>query len=117
MIVVAVFFDILQWALVFILMGWLAGLFAFLTFYVWFKSYGISFMKPKKALALFGGGLIEVIPVLSALPAWTVAVLIITFDSKIKKTLPVDISKGKGAVVPFTPKSQNSSTPMDKKAA
>lgn len=88
MITVALFFDALQALLTFIFMGWLAGFFAGLTFYLWFRIHGISFMKPKR-LATFGGtALIEFIPFLSVIPAWTFAVAYLALDSKIKKIIP-----------------------------
>ena len=87
MVVVALFFDVLQWLLAFIFMDWLAGFYAFLTFFVWFKLHGITFMKPKRALTMGAAGLIEIIPWLAALPAWTAAVIIIALDTKIKKII------------------------------
>jgi len=94
MVVVALFFDVLQWLLAFVFMDWLAGFFAFMTFFVWFKLYGVSFMKPKRILAMGGAGLIEMIPVLAALPAWTAAVIFLALDAKVKKIAPVlDIMK------------------------
>jgi len=94
MFAVAIFFDILQWLLVFIAMGWLAGIFAGLTFYVWFKMHGQSFMKPKRFLTFGGAFLIESIPIISSLPAWTGAIAILALDSKIKKVAPgLDIMK------------------------
>jgi hypothetical protein len=67
MIVTALFFDALQALLTLIFMGWLVGFFAALTFWLWFKVHGISFMNPKKLMVFGGAALIEVIPVLSAL--------------------------------------------------
>ncbi|OHB05806.1 MAG: hypothetical protein A3B16_00430 [Candidatus Zambryskibacteria bacterium RIFCSPLOWO2_01_FULL_45_43] len=87
MICVAVFFDILQWLLAFVFMDWLAGFFAFMTFFVWFKIRGMSFMKPKRLLTFGGASLIEIIPWLSALPAWTAAIVILALDSKVKKVV------------------------------
>jgi hypothetical protein len=87
MVGTALFFDALQWLLAFVFMDWLAGFFAFMTFFVWFKIHGVKFAKPKRALALGGAGLIEIIPVLSVLPAWTLAVLLIALDTKDKKVL------------------------------
>ncbi|OHA91589.1 MAG: hypothetical protein A2758_00565 [Candidatus Zambryskibacteria bacterium RIFCSPHIGHO2_01_FULL_49_18] len=87
MICTALFFDVLQWLLAFIFMDWLAGFFAFLTFFLWFKTHGISFMRPKRILVMGGAGLIEIIPWLAALPAWTAAVTILALDTKIKKAI------------------------------
>jgi len=120
MIVVAIFFDVLQWALAFILMGWLAGIFAGLTFYIWFRSKGISFMKPKRLMTFGGTALIEAIPLLSSIPAWTFAVSYLTISSKIKKVVPIanavsQITTGK--VIPFKSKVSQQSTDELKKAA
>ena len=93
MICVALFFDLLQWLLAFVFMDWLAGFFAFLTFYVWFKMHGMGFMRPKRLAAMGGAGLIEIVPLLSALPAWTGAVTYLALDSKIKKVLPTSIQQ------------------------
>jgi|SRR3989344_5618062 len=94
MIAVALFFDALQTLLTFIFMGWLVGIFAGLTFYLWFKLHGVSFMKPKR-LATFGGtALIEVIPFLSVIPAWTFAVSYLALSSKLQAVIPgADITK------------------------
>ena len=90
MVVVAVFFDVLQFLLGFVYMGWVVGIFAGLTFYVWFKIHGISFMKPKRLLAFGGASIIEIIPIplLASLPAWTAAVLYLAISNKIKAVVP-----------------------------
>lgn len=95
MISVAFFYDVLQWLLTFILMGWLVGIFAGLTFYVWFKLRGLSFMKPKRFFTFGTVSIIEMFPFLplSALPAWTAAIVILALDSKIKKVLPPSVQK------------------------
>lgn len=94
MIGTAVFFDVLQWLMAFILMDWAVGFFAYLTFFVWFRMHGISFMKPKRLLVMGGSALIEMIPVVSALPAWTAAVTYLAMESKIKSAIPgADITK------------------------
>ena len=96
MVSAALFFDALQWLLTFIFMGWLVGIFAALTFYLWFKMHGISFMKTKRLLTFGGASFIEIVPIpfLSALPAWTAAVVYLALDSKIKKIAPgLDIIK------------------------
>ena len=88
MIGVALFFDALQWLLGWIFMGWLASIFAGLTFYTWFKIRGMSFMKPKR-LSVFGGSfIVELIPVVGdILPTWTAAITYLALDSKIKKVV------------------------------
>ncbi|MDP2642028.1 MAG: hypothetical protein Q8P21_01925 [bacterium] len=96
MIAVALFFDALQALLTIVFMGWLVGIFAGLTFYVWFKLRGLSFMKPKRFITFGTASVIEMFPFLplSALPAWTGAIVILALDSKIKKVAPIlDIIK------------------------
>lgn len=85
MVGTAVFFDVLQWLMAFIFMDWLVGLFAFMTFWLWFKLNGISFMTPKRGATMGVSALIEMIPFLSALPAWIFAVTVIALDTKAKK--------------------------------
>src|SRR3989338_9491758 len=82
MIAVALFFDALQTLLTFIFMGWLVGIFAGLTFYIWFKLRGMSFMKPKRFAAFGTSSIIEMFPFipLSALPALTVSVTYFALD-------------------------------------
>lgn len=88
MVIVALFFDLLQWLLGWIFMGWSVSIFAWLTFYIWFKTKGISFMKPKRLAAFGGSFIIELIPVLGdILPTWTAAVIYLALDSKVKKVV------------------------------
>jgi|SRR3989344_6760786 len=96
MISIAVFYDVLQFALSFFYMGWLVGIFAGLTFYVWFKSYKISFMTPKRFAAFGGASLLEMMPIpfLAMLPAWTAAVSYLALTKKAQDIIPgVDITK------------------------
>lgn len=103
MISTAIFIDVLQWLFAFIFMDWLVGFYAFLTFFVWFKLYGMKFMTPKRIATMGGAFIIEIIPVLSTLPAWTGAVVILILDSKVKKILPV--GKQKDALAELNSKS------------
>jgi hypothetical protein len=93
MVATALFYDVIQLALAFLLMDWLITPFAFLTFYVWFKQYGISFATPKRAMTIGGTFIIEMIPFLAALPTWTLAVTLIILDSRAKKIVE-NIAKG-----------------------
>lgn len=109
MVSVALFYDALQWLLGWILMGWLASFYAFLTFYIWFKLRGMSFMTPKR-LTVFGGSfIVEMIPVIGdILPTWTAAIVYLALDYKAKKALSAvpggqlaaaAISKSKGTKI------------------
>lgn len=118
MVVVALFFDGLQWLLAFVFMDWLAGFFAFLTFYIWFRLYGIKFSGIKRVATMGGALLIEVIPALAVLPAWTAAVVILVLDMRAKKLVTGDIKGALGAkdetrpnnVVEFKPRNRPQST-------
>lgn len=55
----------------------LISVWAWLTFYVWFKIRGVSFINPKRFAVLNGGALIEMIPIVNSLPAWTLAVFLL----------------------------------------
>lgn len=80
MVATAIFFDVLQGFLTPFFLGWLVGIAAFFTFYIWFKMHGIKF-KGTKRIATFGlSSIIEMIPFVSALPAWTFAVVILVVD-------------------------------------
>ncbi|MDO8569321.1 MAG: hypothetical protein Q7R89_00840 [bacterium] len=93
MICTALFYDALQILLAFLFIGWVVGIFAFLTFYVWFKLRGLNFMKPKRFLTFGITSVIEMLPSLliplSALPTWTAAITYLALDSKLKKVVPV----------------------------
>lgn len=88
MVSTGVLFDTIQWLLAFIFMDWLVGIFAFLTFYVWFRTKGMKFNTFKRAGTLSTALFIEIIPWLSLLPAWTASIVVLALDSKIKKILP-----------------------------
>ncbi len=45
MIGTAIFFSALQWLLAFIFMGWLVAIYAYLTFFVWYKIRGVMFLE------------------------------------------------------------------------
>lgn len=79
MIAVAATVDGIQFLLNFIpFVGWiftaLISIFAWLTFFVWFKFNGVGFLEGKAAVLkfslIFGVSILEIIPVLNDLPAW-----------------------------------------------
>ena len=85
MVSTAIFFDVLQIAFALIAMDWVVGIFGFLTFFIWFKINGVSFLTPKRAITMSGSAIIETFPFLSSLPTWTLAVIIIAMDTKAKQ--------------------------------
>lgn len=57
----------------------------FMTFFLWFKMHGISMMTPKRLKALAIGGIVELVPFLNILPAWTGVVVYLIGTTKIKE--------------------------------
>ncbi|MEK7567654.1 MAG: hypothetical protein AAB513_01905 [Patescibacteria group bacterium] len=78
MVSVAIIFDLLGFGLAFIpVAGWLmasaVGVVAFLTFFLWFTFRGAGYNSTRKVAISGGGFLVEFIPLLNALPAWTLS--------------------------------------------
>lgn len=93
MIAVALFFDALQVLLDFLLMGWLVTIFASMTFWLWFKMHGYSFMKPGRIAGSAATFLIDLVPVLGWF-AWTVAISTFALKNKLQEIVPgADITK------------------------
>ncbi|MEY4602310.1 MAG: hypothetical protein RL292_251 [Candidatus Parcubacteria bacterium] len=59
------------------------SIFMVFVFFLWFMMHGVSFVSPKRLMGMGGGFLVELIPVLDALPAWTGAVLYTISTTKI----------------------------------
>ena len=99
MIIVAFIYDMIQATLQLLpilgqILASLISIFAFLTFYVWFKVKGLNFSTVKRSMYLFGGLAIEIIPIVNALPTWTLSVTLLALNSKLKKVVPgLDIIK------------------------
>lgn len=97
MIGTALLFDTLQalsGLIVFDLgaIGVMITFFAFMTFWFWFRTKGIRFNKPSRALTFGGATVVEMVPFLNALPAWTLAVVILvaqTNGEKYAKFVPL----------------------------
>ncbi len=80
MIVVAVFFDVLQmiltWLVIGALFSWAVTIFGTLVFYLWFKQHGVNFVTSRRLGTVLGIGIIELVPIVNALPGWTIAVIL-----------------------------------------
>ncbi len=100
----ALLFDGLQALLTPIFLGWAVGIFAFLTFWLWFKLHGISFMRPKRLATMGSATLIEIIPFVSAFPAWTFAVAYLALSAKAKEVISNVETIKRDSNVPFPPK-------------
>jgi len=82
MVALAGSIDAIQALLAFVFLGLLVNglisLFAWLTFYLWFKLSGVTFLdgQTAKILVFAGGALLEQIPGVNALPAATLTVIL-----------------------------------------
>ncbi len=65
--------------------GFLITIWAWLTFYVWFKMQGVSFLNPKRFGIMAVCGLADAI--VSALPAWIAAVALIIATTRAEELL------------------------------
>ncbi len=63
----------------------IVSFFAFMTFLLWFKMNGIQMMTPKRFGSLVGGGVVEMVPFLNILPAWTMVVVYLIGTTKIQE--------------------------------
>lgn len=102
MLFTSLFFDGFQ-----ALIGWipyignviagLIGFFAFMTFWLWLHMKGIKMMTPKRFGTLGLGGVIEMIPFVNILPAWTMVIAYIIGTTKIKEIVGENSIISKGA--------------------
>jgi hypothetical protein len=69
--------------------GWAVTFIAAFTFFLWFKLHGISFLDSgvRKLITFFGGTLIELVPLLNILPAWTLSVMLLIVIVRTEDTL------------------------------
>lgn len=84
MVAVALFFDLVQLALGWVLLGWLVIPIFYLTYIVWFKMHGLNFLSLKRAWAQGTGLFLELITA-GIIPAFTFIVLASALGTKIKK--------------------------------
>ena len=86
MIGVAALYDATQGLIEFSLFGfgftvnWIISVWAWLTFYTWFKIYGVSFLNFRRGATLNSSFLIELFPILAVIPSWTLAVLLLVLS-------------------------------------
>ena len=106
MLAIAVFIDLVQiladLLVVGVVVNTILDIFVWLTFYVWFKIYGVNFISIRRGLPFVGAGLAELIPALNVLPAWTVAIAImwITTKSQVAATAVAVLKTRPGKVPP-----------------
>lgn len=94
MLGVAIFFDVFQMFLNFIIIGMilnpiLVTPFASLTFYLWYKMRGVGLSDSAKRFAVYVAGfLLELIPILNTLPGLTLStalmIVIVRAEDKVE---------------------------------
>ncbi len=87
MVGVALFYDVLQWFLAFIFMGWIVIPIAYLTFLLWFQMHGLRFFTSKRATSMGVGAFLEFVSA-GIVPSITFNVLLVALDYKVKKLVP-----------------------------
>lgn len=80
-----------------LLVSLVVSVYAWLTFYIWFKFHGISFLGPKKMFTMPATFLIKLIPILGALPAWTAAVVLLFLTTRGEEALAGTLQRVGGA--------------------
>ncbi|MBU1046334.1 hypothetical protein KKH36_00965 [Patescibacteria group bacterium] len=90
MISTALFIDGFQFLLLILLIGpfvnWMISILAFMTFWLWFTLKGVKFIRnPKNFFTLSGGTLVEIIPILGSLPAWTLTITSLVLMNKLER--------------------------------
>ena len=82
MVIVALGFDFFQGIIGILpiagfILAPLISLFIWLTFWIWLKLHGVNITdKTKRIVIMWGGFLLELIPLLDILPIWTITIFI-----------------------------------------
>lgn len=89
LVATALFIDILQVFLNFILIGlvlnWLVNFIAVIVFALWFSLYGISFGKFRFFLRMVFSLCAEMVPLFNTLPVWTMFVVSILVTHRLQE--------------------------------
>lgn len=88
MIAVALLFDALQAILLAVGVGWFVPFVSYPTFGLWFMFHGLNFFALKRAPTLGIGAIIELIPGIDMLPAFTFTVARIALANKLQSVVP-----------------------------
>ena len=100
MVVVALVFDIVQMILDFlgagVILDTILSILAWVVFFFWFRIHGVKF-SGKMANAFGTGFLIELIPILNFLPAWTATVIRLYLQTKIPAVVQVAVNPKQAA--------------------
>ncbi len=76
-----------------IMVSILVGIWAWLTFYVWFKLHGVTFSSPKRMFSLPAAFILKLIPFLGMLPEWTGAVTLLFITTRGEEELAKTLEK------------------------
>lgn len=75
---------VLEWIVVGFFINWAIDIGAWVLFFLWFKSRGVSFMNIKKAGVFTGLAFLEIIPVVDELPLWVLDILLMIAIVKVE---------------------------------
>ncbi len=106
----AILIDCITWIPI---LGTIINIVATLGFWFWFKINGIKFNK-NRATTLAIGSIIEIIPFLQILPAWTATIIVMYFQSKLPPIVQGALGgdmKGAIKVAAKTPETTNKINP------
>ena len=92
----ALLFDgvqaVLEWFLIGFAVNWMINILVWLTFFVWFKFNGVSFMGLKRAAIFNGGFFLEFIPLVAELPLWTATIIMMIIMVKLEDKVGVKLA-------------------------
>lgn len=78
--------------------AFMMDVFIFFTFFLWFLRHGIKMMTLKRFGSMGAAGIIEMIPYLNLLPAWTLVVIYLIGTTKIMELAEKNPSLAAGAM-------------------
>ncbi len=92
MLVVAVFFDVVKFGINFIpilgqVLAILVGIFAQMTFWLWFKMKGVSYNSAKRLIPVISATLIGFVPFLDMIPDLTLEMIFVLGTLKAEEVL------------------------------
>ncbi|GEM_PF-1358169 len=81
-----------------IMVSILVGIWAWLTFYIWFKLHGVKFTSPKRMFAFPAAFVLKLIPIIGMLPEWTGAVTLLFITTRGEEALAKTLEQTAGVV-------------------
>lgn len=79
------------------IVGSIVPVFGSLTFWLWFRMKGVDFNSSRKFVTSLSATLVEVVPVVNVIPAWTLATFLIVQEVRAEDFLKIQAMKKKRA--------------------